>query len=205
MGLQTINGYTTADGDRVVVTGQTIQSQNGIYVASAGAWSRSADADSWNELIQAYVFIAGASSSYVNTTWVCNIAPGGTLGTDAVTWVQFSAIAAYSAGNGLQLTGTQFSILTDGTSLSTSGSGVRIAATYAGQTSITTLGAIAAGTWMASIVGTAYGGLGSSGITGLIKGTAGTPYTYASASPVTTTVNMGDYLDANSDIIGGTY
>lgn len=42
-GLQTIDGVALASGDRVLVKDQTTTSQNGIYTASAGAWSRATD------------------------------------------------------------------------------------------------------------------------------------------------------------------
>lgn len=42
-GLQTIDGITVVDGDRVLVKNQTTASGNGIYVVSSGAWVRSQD------------------------------------------------------------------------------------------------------------------------------------------------------------------
>ncbi len=52
-GLQTIDGVTLAEGDRVLVKNQVYEQYNGIYVASAGAWSRAKDAltpeEQWNE------------------------------------------------------------------------------------------------------------------------------------------------------------
>lgn len=38
-----LDGITTAPGDRILVKNQTTTTQNGIYVAAAGAWSRAAD------------------------------------------------------------------------------------------------------------------------------------------------------------------
>ena len=43
-GLQTIDGFLTAVGDRVLVKNQTDATTNGIYTASAGQWYRAADA-----------------------------------------------------------------------------------------------------------------------------------------------------------------
>ncbi len=39
-GLQTVDGVVLAAGDRVLLTGQTIATENGVYSANAGAWSR---------------------------------------------------------------------------------------------------------------------------------------------------------------------
>ena len=44
-GAQTIDGVSVVAGDRVLVKDQTDPTNNGIYVADAGAWSRAADAD----------------------------------------------------------------------------------------------------------------------------------------------------------------
>ncbi len=44
-GLLTIDDIALSDGDRVLVANQTNAIENGIYIASTGAWSRSTDAD----------------------------------------------------------------------------------------------------------------------------------------------------------------
>lgn len=49
-GLLTIDGVTLNAGDRVLVKSQSTGSQNGIYVAASGAWTRATDADSGAEL-----------------------------------------------------------------------------------------------------------------------------------------------------------
>jgi phage-related tail fiber protein len=45
-GLQTIEGVALVAGDRVLVKNQAVAKDNGLYVAAAGVWARSADADS---------------------------------------------------------------------------------------------------------------------------------------------------------------
>lgn len=49
-GLQTLDAIALAEGDRVLVKDQVDQTQNGIYNASSGNWTRSTDADSNTEL-----------------------------------------------------------------------------------------------------------------------------------------------------------
>ena len=107
-GEQTIDGITTSSS-RVLVKNQSTASQNGIYVSASGAWSRSSDANTWNQLVSAFVFVEEGTING-DTGWYCTVDPGGTLGVTAVTWVQFSGVGTYTAGTGLTLTGTQFSI-----------------------------------------------------------------------------------------------
>jgi len=44
-GAQTIDGVSVVAGNRVLVKNQSTASQNGIYVAASGAWTRATDAD----------------------------------------------------------------------------------------------------------------------------------------------------------------
>ena len=101
-GEQTIDGVAIVAGDRVLVKNQASQAQNGIYVASASAWSRSSDADTWSELVGAYIFVYQGSQAA--SSWACNIPPSGTLGTTAVTWINFSSSTSTLA-NYLTFTG----------------------------------------------------------------------------------------------------
>lgn len=65
MGLSAVNGYTPSAGDRILVIGQTIQSQNGVYLANALAWTRATDSDSDAELRgYQYLITAGTNANY---------------------------------------------------------------------------------------------------------------------------------------------
>jgi hypothetical protein len=119
-GTQTIDGISVVAGDRVLVKNQTTQSQNGIYVVSASAWSRSTDANTWSKLISAFTFIQQGTTQ-ADTGWVCTVDAGGTIGTTAVVWQQFSSAGTYTAGTGLTLTGNQFSITNTAVSAGTYG------------------------------------------------------------------------------------
>jgi hypothetical protein len=89
-GAQTIDGVSVVAGDRVLVKAQSTASQNGIYVAAAGAWARATDADAWSELPGAYTWVE-QGTTYGDTGWVCTVDAGGTLGTTSVAWAQFSS------------------------------------------------------------------------------------------------------------------
>jgi len=112
-GLQTIDGYLTLVGDRVLVKNQSTAANNGIYLASATAWTRSLDADVWQEFVSAITFIEYGTQA--GGAWFCTATPGGTVGVTANNWSQFTTSATYTAGTGLNLTGFQFSIANIGT------------------------------------------------------------------------------------------
>ena len=84
-GPQTIDDLPVIAGDRVLVKDQTTTSQNGIYQVNAGAWTRTADADTRDELVSAFVFIPHGSTQHRNTAWVCTI-EAGTIGTATMVW-----------------------------------------------------------------------------------------------------------------------
>jgi len=107
-GEQTIDTVAVVAGDRVLVKDQTNAAENGIYIVSASTWSRSDDANAWDELVSALVFIEDGSQG--GTAWYCYSQQGGTLGTTDVEWSNFSVAGAYYAGTGLSLASNIFSI-----------------------------------------------------------------------------------------------
>jgi hypothetical protein len=140
-GLQTIDGVTVVAGNRVLVKSQTAPAQNGIYLASATAWSRAPDADTWDELISALVFVE-SGSTLAGSAWYCTIQRGGTLGVTAITWSNFSVAASYSAGTGLTLANYVFSITNTGVAAAAYGSASKtLTATVNAQGQLTVLAA----------------------------------------------------------------
>lgn len=108
-GLLTVDSVTVIAGDRVLVKNQSTDSQNGIYVAASGSWSRATDMDSWTEVPGAFTFVEEGSNNS-DTSWVCTSNSGGTLGSTSITFVQFGSASAYSAGDGLSLSGNVFNV-----------------------------------------------------------------------------------------------
>ena len=108
-----VDGVTLTDQMRVLVKNQSTTSQNGIYVydLATTALVRASDFNSSAEIQGGdFVFVTGGTA-YDNTGWV-QTEKVTTLGTDPIVWVQFSGAGTYSAGNGLTLTGSAFSINT---------------------------------------------------------------------------------------------
>ena len=204
-GLQACDGVTPAAGDRVLVKSQTTASQNGIYLASATAWSRAPDADTWNELISAITFIE-TGSTLTGTAWYCTAQPGGTLGTTAVNWSNFSVAASYSAGTGLTLAANVFSITNTGVSAGAYGSASKtLTATVNAQGQLTVLAAsdIAIANTQVSGLGTmSTQNANSVTITGgSINGTAIGGFTAAAVTGTTITANT-QFTGAGTGLTG---
>ena len=109
--LTTLDGYTLLNGDRVLVKNEATQANNGIYTWATGGTvlTRATDFDTAAEMASGdFTFITNGTL-YANTGWV-QTDPVTTVGTSPVVWVQFSGAGAYTAGTGLTLAGTQFSI-----------------------------------------------------------------------------------------------
>ena len=113
-GLQTVDGVALVAGNRVLVKNQSNPAQNGIYVASSGAWNYASDGNVYADYPSAFLFVE-EGTTWAGSAWVCTSQPGGTLGTTPITFTQFSNNATYTAGTGLTLTGYTFSITNIGT------------------------------------------------------------------------------------------
>jgi hypothetical protein len=102
-GTQTIDGVSVIAGDRVLVKDQTTQTQNGLYVVAAGAWSRAADADNTpdGELKGGDFTLVLEGTVGSGYGYVCSNTSAITIGTTNVTYVAFNAAKAISAGTGL--------------------------------------------------------------------------------------------------------
>ena len=158
-GTQTIDGVAVVAGDRVLVKNQATSADNGIYDVAAGAWARSEDADTWDDLVSAFIFVSEGTSNADNG-FVMTADAGGTIGTTPVIWTQFSGAGQIIPGTGLTKSGNTIDANGTLNRILVNADDIDISPNYVGQASITTLGTITTGTWNADIVGLAYGGTG---------------------------------------------
>ena len=190
-----IDGITMVVADRVLVYEQTDETQNGIYVVSdvgsvSTNWvlTRASDADTY--VINSADGLSEGSSVFVQqgTTgagelYTCNTAGVITFGTTNITFAQINSAQIYSAGTGLTLTGTQFSIANTAVTLGSYGSGDQVATftvngqgqlTGAANTAITANAANLTGTVLNSSIVTSsltsVGTLGALSVTGNVTG-----------------------------------
>jgi len=185
-----IDGIFTSPGDRVLVYSQTNPIENGIYVVTVVGtvstnWvlTRSSDANTYvinsaNGLSEGSTVFVQLGATGAGETYTCNTSGVITFGTTAITFAQISSAQIYSAGTGLTLTGTQFSITPTGT-----------AGTYGSASQVPVFVTNASGQ-VTSVTNTAIA-INGSAVTGAISGQAGS---------VANALTAGTYLTS-----GGTY
>lgn len=118
-GLQTIDGFTTLEGSRVLVKDQTDPTENGIYDASSGAWVRSLDFDNspTAEIINGVLIprVQNSASGQDNQSfYVSSVGTGvdavHTIGTDNIVFDIYTTSTQLSEGSGITITGNVVNI-----------------------------------------------------------------------------------------------
>ena len=145
--LTVLDGYTLLNGDRVLVKNEAAQANNGIYTWATGGTilTRATDFDTAAEMASGDFTFVSNGTLYGSTGWV-QTDPVTVVGTSPVIWIQFSGSGTYTAGTGLTLTGTQFSITNTAVTAGAYGSATQVGTftvnqqgqlTLAGNTTVT--------------------------------------------------------------------
>jgi len=113
------------------------------------------------EFAGSFTFIEEGTAN-ADSGFVCTTDNPVTVGTTAISFVQFSGAGQITAGDGLSKTGNTLDVNVDNSTLAIVSDNLQIKSTYVGQSSITTLGTITTGTWNGTAIGLAYGGTGGS-------------------------------------------
>jgi len=87
-------GASLTAGDRILVKNQGTGSQNGIYNASSGSWTRTIDADQNLELTGGTMITVEEGTTLADTTWIVTNNGAITIGTTALTFAQISGGSA---------------------------------------------------------------------------------------------------------------
>ena len=175
----------TTKGD--ILTYNTVNSEDRMGVGTDDKVLM-ADADASNDNGIDWKYVSGKSIRmgsdaagdvlYFNGTDYARLAKGSAdevltmnSGATAPEWASAATgdITGVSAGNGLTGGGTSGDVTLTvgaGTGITVNTSDIQVATTYAGGTSIASVGTVTAGTWEGTDVGTAHGGTGSSTTSG---------------------------------------
>jgi hypothetical protein len=209
--LTVLDNVTLSNGMRILVKNEATAANNGIYVRTSGTvLTRADDFDTPVEMAGGDFTFVTEGTEYNNTGWVMTD-PVTTVGTSPVVWIQFSGAGTYTAGTGLTLDGTVFSISNTAVTVGSYGGGDTVATftvnqqgqlTAANNASITANAANLSGTVLNSGIVTSsltsVGTLGTLAVTGVITvgSTAINSAILTTSSTVTTTL-------ANIDVTSG--
>jgi hypothetical protein len=99
-----VDGVSLLRGDRILVTGQTTGSQNGIYKVSVvgsgtdGTWIRTKDSDQTGEVEAGVIVMVTEGAEYADTQWKLITNDPIIIGTTALTFIQNYSANSISAG-----------------------------------------------------------------------------------------------------------
>jgi hypothetical protein len=188
----TIDGVTLTNGDRILVKNEATAANNGIYVrTSTTVLTRATDFDNSpaGEVAGAFTFISGGTVN-ADAGFVCTTDNPVVMGTTAITFTQFSGAGTYTAGTGLTLTGTEFSITNTAVAAASYGNGDRVASfTVNAQGQLTAASNVVIAANAANLTGSTL----ASGITTSSLTSVGTLGNLA----VTGNANLGNLATAN--------
>jgi len=108
---QSIDGVTLQTGDRILIKNQTTASQNGIYnVNASGAPSRTTDMATGANAAGAFVFVEQGTINAENGFTCTSDTGSAVVGTNNLTFAQFSGAGQIIAGDGLDKSGNTLSV-----------------------------------------------------------------------------------------------
>ena len=109
--INTLDGYSLVNGDRILIKNQANTGHNGIYIrTSSTVFTRAADFNTVAEIASGDFLFVSNGTVNGKTGWV-NTSKSITVGTTAVVFEQFSGAGTYIAGSGLAFTGNTIDIV----------------------------------------------------------------------------------------------
>jgi len=186
--LTAIDGITLSTDDRILIKDESTSAHNGIYVyTSSTVLTRADDFDTPTEMAGGDFTFVSQGTVYNDTGWVMTD-PVTTVGTSDVNFVQFSGAGSFTAGAGLTLTGTEFSVNVDG--LTTDIQGGNVVVKTSAQLTTPNIGE-ATGTSLTATGNVAGGNLTTTGVVS------------ATGNVVGGNLTTGGVVDATGNVSGG--
>ena len=107
---QSVDGVSLSADDRVLVAGQSTASENGIYkVVSGGSWTRTDDLATGADAAGVFTFIEQGTTNAENGFACTSDKGSAVVGTNNLTFAQFSGAGQLTTGDGLQKSGNTIS------------------------------------------------------------------------------------------------
>jgi hypothetical protein len=165
----TLDSIALSVGNRVLIKDQSAEEQNGVYtVTTVGTIStnwvltRATDFDNspGTEVGPGVFFFVEEGTTQQDNGYVISTDDAITIGTSPIMFSQFSGAGQITAGEGLTKSGNTLNAVGTQNRIDISSDAIDISINYVGQSTITTLGTIATGTWQGTAVAGAYGGTG---------------------------------------------
>jgi hypothetical protein len=211
----TVDGVTfDTVGQGLLLKDQTAAEENGRYYLStvgdggtSWVFTRCGYCDTADEIPGGYIFIQGGTAN-AGTGWVMTVADAETfvVGTDDITVIQFSGAGTYTAGTGLDLTGTVFSHTDTSSQASVNNSGN----TFIQDVTLDDFGHVTALTSATAVIndGTLSMGVSGTGLSGSASFTANdsdnVTFTVTSNATSANTVSTIVARDASGNFSAGT-
>jgi len=133
-GAISVDGVSPTSDDRILVKNQTTGTENGIYkvttvgdVSNPFVLTRTTDADSSAEVTGGmFTFVEEGTTNADNGFVLTDVTGSATLGTDTLTFTQFSGAGQITAGDGLASSGNTLSVNVDDTTIEINSDSLRL-------------------------------------------------------------------------------
>lgn len=133
-GTQTVDGVALIAGDFFLAKDQTTASANGVYQVAAGAWARASWYDDGVEVTAATAIPVESGTVNGDAVFILTNDGAITVGTTSLAFTRLGGSGvSYTAGNGLNLSGSSFSVVPKASGgIVVDGTGVSIDVTFSG-------------------------------------------------------------------------
>ena len=107
---QTVDGITLSTNDRILIKDQSTASENGIYIVTSGAPTRSSDFDSATDAVNGKIVFVQDGTTNGNTGWQFTSSGSITVGSSNLSFEKFTSLGGGGGGGGgggVTISGTQ--------------------------------------------------------------------------------------------------